>query len=70
VRSRRSECNRGNRDKSSQVFVPDRLLGQKLDAKTKQPFAIAMKDGKPYAFAGLWKKWKDRKVGIGLLTLT
>jgi putative SOS response-associated peptidase YedK len=37
---------------------------QKLDAKTKQPFALAMKDGKPYAFAGLWEKWKDRKLGL------
>ena len=43
---------------------------QKLDAKTKQPFAIAMKDGKPYAFAGLWEKWKDREAGIELLTFT
>jgi putative SOS response-associated peptidase YedK len=43
---------------------------QKLDAKTKQPFAIAMKDGKPYAFAGLWEKWKDREAGVELLTFT
>jgi SOS response associated peptidase (SRAP) len=43
---------------------------QKLDAKTKQPFAIAMKDGQPYALAGLWDKWKDRKVGSDLLTFT
>jgi putative SOS response-associated peptidase YedK len=43
---------------------------QKLDAKTKQPFAIAMKDGKPYALAGLWEKWKDRKVSTELLTFT
>ena len=43
---------------------------QKLDAKTKQPFAIAMKDGQPYALAGLWEKWKDRKVGEELLTFT
>jgi putative SOS response-associated peptidase YedK len=41
---------------------------QKLDAKTKQPFAIAMKDEKPYALAGLWEKWKDTKVGVNLLT--
>src|ERR1039458_3953188 len=27
---------------------------QKLDAKTKQPFAIAMKDAELFAFAGLW----------------
>jgi putative SOS response-associated peptidase YedK len=43
---------------------------QKLDAKNKQPFAIAMKDGQPYALAGLWEKWKDRKAGIELLTFT
>jgi putative SOS response-associated peptidase YedK len=28
----------------------------RLDAKTKQPLAIAMKDGKPYALAGLWER--------------
>jgi len=43
---------------------------QKLDAKTRQPFAIAMKDGKPYALAGLWEKWKDRKVSTEVLTFT
>lgn len=43
---------------------------QKLDGKTKQPFAIAMKDGQPYALAGLWEKWKDRKAGGELLTFT
>jgi hypothetical protein len=32
---------------------------QKIDAKTKQPFAIGMKDGSPYPFAGLWERWKD-----------
>jgi putative SOS response-associated peptidase YedK len=43
---------------------------QKLSAKTKQPFAIAMKDGQPYALAGLWEKWKDRVAGSELLTFT
>jgi len=47
---------------------PFRLL--ELDAKTKQPFAIAMKDDKPYALAGLWEKWKDSKAGVDLLTFT
>jgi putative SOS response-associated peptidase YedK len=42
----------------------------RLDAKRKQPFAIAMKDGKPYALAGLWERWKDRKAGTELLTFT
>ena len=43
---------------------------QKLDTKNKQPFAIAMKDREPYALAGLWEKWKDRKAGTELLTFT
>jgi len=29
-----------------------------------------MKDGQPYALAGLWEKWKDRKAGAELLTFT
>jgi putative SOS response-associated peptidase YedK len=41
---------------------------QRLDAKTKQPFVIALKSGEPYALAGLWEKWKDRKAGTELLT--
>lgn len=31
---------------------------RRLDAKTKHPFAIALRSGKPYAFAGLWERWK------------
>jgi putative SOS response-associated peptidase YedK len=23
------------------------------------PFAIAMKDGRPFTFAGLWENWQD-----------
>jgi putative SOS response-associated peptidase YedK len=43
---------------------------QKLDAKNKQPFAIAMKDGQPYALAVLWERWKDRATNTDLLTFT
>lgn len=32
---------------------------KKLDAKTKQPYAFGMKDGKPFAFAGLWEHWRS-----------
>jgi putative SOS response-associated peptidase YedK len=58
--------------KYRRCLVPSDLFyeWQKLDSKTKQPFAIAMKDGKPYAFAGLWEKWKDRKARTELLTFT
>jgi putative SOS response-associated peptidase YedK len=30
----------------------------RLDAKTKQPFAFRMRDDAPLAFAGLWDAWK------------
>ena len=32
---------------------------QKLDPKSRQPFAFQMADGHPFAFAGLWDAWKD-----------
>jgi putative SOS response-associated peptidase YedK len=43
---------------------------KKLDAKTKQPYAIAMKDAELFAFAGLWDSWKDRVTGKALETFT
>jgi putative SOS response-associated peptidase YedK len=30
---------------------------QNTGGKTKQPFYIRMKDGRPFAFAGLWERW-------------
>ncbi len=30
-----------------------------LDAKTRQPFALGMRSGEPFAFAGLWDAWKE-----------
>jgi putative SOS response-associated peptidase YedK len=43
---------------------------QKLDEKTKQPYAIAMKSDGMFAFAGLWEKWKDKTTGQVLRTYT
>jgi putative SOS response-associated peptidase YedK len=43
---------------------------QRISEKVKQPFAIALKDDQPYAFAGLWERWKDAKVGSELRTFT
>jgi putative SOS response-associated peptidase YedK len=42
----------------------------KLDAKTKQPYAIALKDGSLFAFAGLWETWKDKAMGETIETYT
>jgi putative SOS response-associated peptidase YedK len=36
----------------------------------KLPFAIAMKDGRPFTFAGLWDGWKDPESGEWLRTCT
>ena len=43
---------------------------QKIDAKTKQPYAIALQDDSLFAFAGLWERWKDRATGGRLETYT
>jgi putative SOS response-associated peptidase YedK len=32
---------------------------QKLDAKNRQPYVFALKDGSMIAFAGLWERWRD-----------
>ena len=32
-------------------------------AKPKLPLAIAMKDDRPFTFAGLWENWKDSESG-------
>ena len=42
---------------------------QRLDKKNKQPYAIALKSGEPYAFAGLWETWKPQ-AGSPLETFT
>ena len=28
--------------------------------KNKKPYAIAMKDGRPFALAAIWESWRDR----------
>ncbi|MGC2584464.1 MAG: SOS response-associated peptidase, partial [Acidobacteriaceae bacterium] len=39
---------------------------QKLDAKSKQPWAYALASGEPLAFAGIWDRWRspDRREEI------
>ncbi len=41
---------------------------QKLDPKTKKPFAYTLSNGEPFAFAGLWDAWKDPANGEWLQT--
>ena len=42
---------------------------QHPDPKTKRPFALALTSGEPYAFAGLWERWKPKE-GQALETFT
>ena len=43
---------------------------KKLDTKTKQPYAIVMKDHGVFGFAGLWERWKDRATGETIQSCT
>jgi len=57
--------------KKRRCFVPVRAFfeWQRLDPKSKRPFAIGLKNGVPYAFAGLWESWRP-KDGDPLETFT
>jgi putative SOS response-associated peptidase YedK len=46
-----------------------RPTDDKKAKKTKHPFAIALKTGNPYAFAGLWERWQPNE-GEPLETFT
>ena len=46
--------------KSRRCLVPANAFYEwKANGKQKQPYAIAMRDRGPFAFAGLWENWKD-----------
>jgi putative SOS response-associated peptidase YedK len=42
---------------------------QKIDKKTKFPYAFALKNNEPYAMAGLWERWQPQE-GPPLETFT
>jgi putative SOS response-associated peptidase YedK len=43
---------------------------QETGTKSKQPYAIGLKDGALFAFAGLWERWRDTATGKPLETYT
>ena len=58
--------------KTRRCLVPADWLyeWQKIDDKTKQPYAIALKNDEMFAFAGLWETRKDKTSGQKLRTYT
>lgn len=58
--------------KRRRCLVPADLFyeWQKTGEKTKQPYAIGLRDGGIFAFAGLWETWKDKATGAVLDTYT
>jgi putative SOS response-associated peptidase YedK len=43
---------------------------KKLEGKTKQPYRFAMADEAPFAFAGLWERWKEPASGETVRSFT
>jgi putative SOS response-associated peptidase YedK len=60
------------RERSRGCLVPADWFYEwkKIDEKTKQPHAIAMKNGELFAFAGVWDAWKNKATGEELQTFT
>lgn len=58
--------------KRRRCLVPADLFYEwkKIDAKTKQPYAFALRDDSLFVFAGLWDTWKDKATGQAMDTYT
>src|ERR1019366_4469913 len=58
--------------KRRRCLVPADLFYEwkRFDEKTKQPYAIGLKDDAMFAFAGLWDRWRDKESGQALETYT
>jgi putative SOS response-associated peptidase YedK len=52
------------------LIPADGFFEWRKTAKPKLPFAIGMKDGRPFTFAGLWENWRDPESGEWLRTCT
>ncbi|MGQ4273578.1 SOS response-associated peptidase [Terrihabitans sp. B22-R8] len=62
---------RGAWAKNRRCLIPiDGFYEWRREGKTKQPYAIALKDGTPMALAGLWENWKDPATGEWTRTFT
>ena len=51
------------------LVVADGFYEWRKQGKTKQPYFIRMKDERPFAFAGLWERWKKPNLTIESCTI-
>jgi len=42
---------------------------RKLEDRSKQPYLIAMRDGSPFSFAGLWERWEKGDAPVETFTI-
>ncbi len=52
------------------LVVADGWYEWQVASGSKQPWFVRMKDGRPFAFAGLWERWKDPADGSMLESCT
>ena len=52
------------------LIPADGFFEWRKTAKPKLPFAIGMKEGRPFTLAGLWENWRDPESGEWLRTCT
>jgi len=51
------------------LVLADGFYEWKREGKTKQPYYIHMKDDTPFAFAGLWERWKQDQLTLESCTI-
>lgn len=51
------------------LVVADGFYEWRKEGKAKQPYFIHMKDDQPFAFAGLWQRWKKDNLTIESCTI-
>lgn len=51
------------------MVLADGFYGRKREGKTKQTYYIRLKDGRLFAFAGLWERWEKQELALETCTL-
>ncbi len=52
------------------LILADGFYEWRVEGGSKQPYYISMKDGQPFALAGLWERWDDGQSELPLTTCT